>query len=51
MGPLVRSAATLVVLNVALALLVPQIAWQAHVGGAATGAVLGIAQAVLTRKG
>ena len=51
LGPLVRSAATLVVLNVALALLVPQIAWQAHVGGAATGAVLGIAQAVLTRKG
>ena len=51
MGPLAQSALTLLVLNVALALLVPQIAWQAHVGGAATGAVLGIAQAVLTRKG
>ena len=47
MGPLVRSAATLVVLNVALALLVPQIAWQAHLGGFATGAAMGVAQALM----
>lgn len=47
MGPLAQSALTLLVLNVALALLVPQIAWQAHLGGFATGAAMGVAQALM----
>ncbi|MBV0891060.1 rhomboid family intramembrane serine protease [Paracoccus sp. Z118] len=45
MGPLIRSAAVLVALNVALALMVPQIAWQAHLGGAVAGALMGLAYA------
>lgn len=46
-APLARSAAVLVGLNVALALLVPQIAWQAHLGGALAGAAMGMAHAAI----
>ncbi|HRO13989.1 MAG TPA: rhomboid family intramembrane serine protease [Paracoccus sp. (in: a-proteobacteria)] len=47
LAPLARSAAVLVGLNVALALLVPQIAWQAHLGGALAGAAMGMAHAAI----
>lgn len=43
MGRMWRSVATIVGLNVALTLAVPDIAWQAHLGGALVGAVMGIA--------
>lgn len=43
--PLMRSAGVIVVLNVALTILVPSIAWQAHLGGAAAGLIMGVAMA------
>ncbi|WP_022707892.1 rhomboid family intramembrane serine protease [Paracoccus zeaxanthinifaciens] len=45
MQPLLRSVGTILALNVALTVLMPQIAWQAHLGGAAMGAVIGAALA------
>lgn len=41
MGPMWRSVALLLGLNVALTLLMPSIAWQAHLGGALAGAAVG----------
>ena len=41
LGPLWRGVITLLVLNVALTVLMPSIAWQAHVGGALAGLVIG----------
>ncbi|MBU3031436.1 rhomboid family intramembrane serine protease [Paracoccus marinaquae] len=46
MGQLWRSVAVIVALNVAITLLVPSIAWQAHLGGAATGLLMGLAMAL-----
>lgn len=45
LAPLMRSAGVIVVLNVALTVLVPSIAWQAHLGGAAAGLIMGVAMA------
>lgn len=42
MGQMWRSVALIVALNVAITVLVPSIAWQAHLGGAAAGAAMGI---------
>ena len=42
LGPLIRPVGLILALNVALTLLMPQIAWQAHLGGAAMGAALGV---------
>lgn len=47
MAPLWRAVANLVALNLGLTFLVPSIAWQAHLGGAIAGVVLG---AVLIRR-
>ncbi|MGZ3215226.1 rhomboid family intramembrane serine protease [Paracoccus sp. T5] len=41
-APLVRAVALILGLNIALTLLLPSIAWEAHLGGAATGLVLGL---------
>nr|WP_111301523.1 rhomboid family intramembrane serine protease [Paracoccus saliphilus] len=41
-APLVRAVGLILALNVALTLLLPSIAWEAHLGGAATGLVLGL---------
>ena len=45
MGPLARSVAVLIGLNVALTLAMPAIAWQAHLGGALAGVILGLMMA------
>jgi membrane associated rhomboid family serine protease len=42
MTPLVRSVVMILVLNVALTVMMPNIAWQAHLGGAAAGLVIGL---------
>lgn len=42
MGPLWRAVANILVLNLGLTLLVPGIAWQAHLGGALAGLALGL---------
>ncbi|AUH33382.1 rhomboid family intramembrane serine protease [Paracoccus tegillarcae] len=42
MGPLWRAVANIVALNLGLMFLVPNIAWQAHLGGAIAGVVLGL---------
>lgn len=42
MAPLWRAVANIVVLNLGLTLLVPAIAWQAHLGGALAGLALGL---------
>ncbi|WP_299360515.1 rhomboid family intramembrane serine protease [uncultured Paracoccus sp.] len=47
-GPLIRSALLIAGLNVALPVLIPQIAWQAHLGGTVAGAVLGLGLALLS---
>lgn len=49
-APLVRAVAMLVGLNVALTVLMPSIAWEAHLGGAATGALLALAFALAPRR-
>lgn len=41
--PLVRTAGLLLALNIALPLLIPSIAWEAHLGGGIAGAALGLA--------
>lgn len=46
MGQMWRSVLLLLVLNVALTVLMPQIAWQAHLGGAVVGLVAGIVLAL-----
>ncbi|WCR11321.1 rhomboid family intramembrane serine protease [Paracoccus stylophorae] len=46
MGQMWRSVGLIVALNVGITVLVPSIAWQAHLGGAAVGAILGIALAL-----
>lgn len=49
-GPLVRSVGLLLVLNIALTLLLPSIAWQAHLGGGVAGLLLGAAMALTPRR-
>ncbi|MDO5631193.1 MAG: rhomboid family intramembrane serine protease [Paracoccus sp. (in: a-proteobacteria)] len=41
MGGLMRSAAILIGLNLILTLLMPSVAWQAHLGGALAGLIMG----------
>lgn len=41
--PLFRSVGLILLLNVALTVMMPSIAWQAHLGGAAAGLVIGLA--------
>ncbi|TJZ92308.1 rhomboid family intramembrane serine protease [Paracoccus gahaiensis] len=50
MAPLVRAVALILGLNVALTLLMPSIAWEAHLGGALTGLALGLIFAILPRR-
>ncbi|WP_405401956.1 rhomboid family intramembrane serine protease [Paracoccus sp. Ld10] len=50
MSPLVRSVGLILGLNVALTLLMPSIAWQAHLGGGVAGLVLGVAFALIPRR-
>ncbi|MDP5308476.1 rhomboid family intramembrane serine protease [Paracoccus spongiarum] len=50
MGRMWRSVALILALNVALTLAMPAIAWQAHLGGAVAGALLGGALALLGRR-
>lgn len=45
MGPLLRSAGMILLLNLGLTLMVPSIAWEAHLGGALAGLAMGLAQA------
>lgn len=47
-GPLIRSALVIAALNVALPVLIPQIAWQAHLGGTLAGATLGLGLSLLS---
>lgn len=49
-APLIRAVALILGLNVALTLLMPSIAWEAHLGGGITGLILGVVFA-LTRRG
>lgn len=49
LGQLWRGVAMMVVLNVALTVLMPSIAWEAHLGGTLAGLVMGAAMA-LTRS-
>ncbi|MEE2860764.1 MAG: rhomboid family intramembrane serine protease [Pseudomonadota bacterium] len=50
MAPLVRAVVLLLALNIGLTLLMPSIAWQAHLGGAVTGLVLGLAFALARHR-
>lgn len=50
MSPLVRAVALILGLNVALTLLMPSIAWQAHLGGGVAGLVLGLIFALIPRR-
>lgn len=50
MTPLVRAVALILGLNVALTLLMPSIAWQAHLGGGVAGLVLGVVFALIPRR-
>ncbi|MCF3974192.1 rhomboid family intramembrane serine protease [Paracoccus salsus] len=49
MGQMWRSVALIVALNVAITVLVPAIAWQAHLGGAAAGLAMGAGLALRRR--
>lgn len=42
LAPLLRAAALIAGLNIALPLLIPEIAWQAHVGGVLAGVIMGL---------
>ncbi len=46
LGPLWRGVGLLLLLNVALTVLMPSIAWQAHLGGALAGLAMGLALAM-----
>lgn len=46
MGQMWRSVGLIIALNVALTLAMPSIAWQAHLGGAAAGAIMGATMAL-----
>lgn len=46
LGPLGRSVAVLAGLNIALTLAMPAIAWEAHLGGALAGLIMGVAMAL-----
>ncbi len=50
MTPLVRAVALILGLNVALTLLMPSIAWQAHLGGGVAGLLLGVGFALMPRR-
>lgn len=50
MGPLWRATGYIVLLNLALTFLVPNIAWVAHLGGAATGVVMALILALMARR-
>lgn len=50
LGQLWRGVALMVVLNVALTVLMPSIAWEAHLGGAAAGLAMGAAMAMGRRR-
>ena len=49
LAPLIRSVGLILLLNVALTVMMPSIAWQAHLGGAAAGLLIGLALGL--RKG
>ncbi|MBU2957363.1 rhomboid family intramembrane serine protease [Paracoccus sp. 1_MG-2023] len=49
MTPLLRSVGMILALNIGLTLLMPQIAWEAHLGGALMGTVIGAALAFRRR--
>lgn len=51
MGRMWRSVALIVVLNVALTVLIPSIAWQAHLGGAVAGLIMGVLLALRDPRG
>lgn len=51
MGQMWRSVAVILALNVAITVLVPSIAWQAHLGGAATGLAIGLVMATRAPTG
>lgn len=48
--PLLRAVVLLLALNIGLTLLMPSIAWEAHLGGALTGLVLGLVFAFAPRR-
>jgi membrane associated rhomboid family serine protease len=50
MGQMWRSVGLILALNVAITVLVPSIAWQAHLGGAAMGAAIGIGLALAAAR-
>ncbi|WP_265501735.1 rhomboid family intramembrane serine protease [Paracoccus beibuensis] len=49
-APLVRAVGLLLALNIGLTLLMPSIAWEAHLGGALSGLLLGVAFALSTPR-
>ncbi|WP_295047447.1 rhomboid family intramembrane serine protease [uncultured Paracoccus sp.] len=51
LGQLWRGVALMVVLNVALTVLMPSIAWEAHLGGTLAGLVMGAWMAMTGRRG
>lgn len=50
LGPLWRGVLWLLVLNVALTILMPSIAWEAHLGGGIAGVLMGIAMAFMPAR-
>ena len=48
-GPLMRAVVVVLGINVGLTLLVPEIAWQAHLGGGVIGVAMGLALALCRR--
>lgn len=50
MGPLMRSAGLILLLNLGLTVMVPSIAWEAHLGGALAGLAMGLLFAGPSRR-